>query len=59
MLVGSKIKIFENSDLFTHLSLYDILEIFGEDKEKTSQAVKFMLPVKFKFMSPEKIPLAP
>ena len=40
----SKIRILENSDLFTNLALNNLVQIFGKDKGKTFEAVKFMVP---------------
>ena len=40
----SKIKILENPDLFTNLALHNLVQIFGEDKRKTFEAVRFMVP---------------
>ena len=40
----SKIRILENPDLFTNLALDNLIQIFGEDKQKTFEAVRFMVP---------------
>ena len=40
----SKIRILENADLFTNLALDNLVQIFGEDKRKTFEAVRFMVP---------------
>ena len=40
----SKIRILENPDLFTNLALDNLIQIFGEDKWKTFEAVRFMVP---------------
>ena len=40
----SKIRILENTDLFTNLALDNLIQIFGEDKWKTFEAVRFMVP---------------
>ena len=34
----------KNPDLFTNLALDNLVQIFGEDKGKTFEAVKFMVP---------------
>ena len=39
-----KIRNLENPDLFTSLALDNLVQIFGEDKGKTFETVRFMVP---------------
>ena len=43
-LIFAKISILVNPDLFTNLTLNNLAQIFGEDKGKTFEAVRFMAP---------------